>query len=97
MKTVRVKFADYYGVKPEDSWIYRILEKFYRIELVERRPDYLIDGGLGMDHFDEPDAVRIVIVGESYVPNFNQFDYAVGFDGVVILIILALLALACLF
>lgn len=80
MKTVRVKFADYYGVKPEDTWAYRILSKFYDVRVVERNPEYLIDGGLGQDHLDCPDAVRIVFVGESYVPDFNQFDYAVGFD-----------------
>ena len=80
MKTVRVKFVDYYGMKPENIWAYRILSRFYDVQVVARNPDYLIDGGLGMDHLDYPDAVRIVFVGESSVPDFNQFDYAVGFD-----------------
>ena len=48
MKTVRVKFADYYGIGPEDIWAYRILRRFYDVELVDRSPDYLIDGGLGL-------------------------------------------------
>lgn len=82
MKTVRVKFADYYGIGPEDIWAYRILRRFYDVELVDRSPDYLIDGGLGLEHLDYPDAVKIVFVGESYCPDFNLFDYAVGFDDI---------------
>jgi len=80
MKTVRVKFADYYGKAPESTWAYRILRRFYDVELVDRSPDYLVDGGLGTDHLDYPDAVKIVFIGESCCPDFNLFDYAVGFD-----------------
>jgi len=80
MKTVRVKFADYYGKDPAGTWAYRILCSFYDVELVDRSPDYLIDGGLGTDHLDYPDAVKIVFIGESCCPDFNLFDYAVGFD-----------------
>lgn len=79
-KTIRVHFADYYGMKPESTWAYRILSRHYDVRLDSVRPDYLIDGGLGMAHLDYPNAIRIVIIGESYVPDFNQFDYAVGFD-----------------
>ena len=82
MKTLRIKFADYYGIEPKKIGLYRLLSNFYDIELVERNPDYLIDGGLGMAHLDYPDAVRLVCIGESYVPDFNQFDYAIGFDDI---------------
>ena len=80
MKTVRVHFTDYYGTRPEEIWAYRLLQRHYDVALDARNPEYIIDGGLGMDHLDYPDAVKIVIIGESYVPDFNQFDYAVGFD-----------------
>ena len=80
MREIRVKFTDYYGIRPEDTWAYRILRQSYDVRLVGRHPDYVIDGGLGFEYLDYPDAVRIVFVGESYVPDFNQFDYAVGFD-----------------
>ena len=82
MKTVRVKFADYYGVNPGDTWVCQILRRFYDVELVDRSPDYLIDGGLGTDHLDYPDAVKVVVIGESCCPDFNLFDYAVGFDDI---------------
>ena len=45
MKTVRVKFADYYGMMPENIWAYRILSRFYDVQVVARNPDYL-EGGL---------------------------------------------------
>jgi len=80
MKTVRVHFTDYYGMKPEDIWAYRLLTRHYAVCLDAKDPEYVIDGGLGTDHLDYPNAVKIVLVGESYVPDFNQFDYAVGFD-----------------
>ena len=82
MKKVRVKFVDYYGKKPDEILAYGILCRFYDVEVVERSPDYLIDGGLGSEHLDYPDAVKIVFIGESYCPDFNLFDYAVGFDDI---------------
>ena len=78
MKRIRVKFTDYYGMPPERIPFYGILRKFYDVELSDD-PDYVIDGGLGSDHL-RYDCVKIVCVGESYVPDFNQFDYAIGFD-----------------
>lgn len=80
MKTIRVHLTDYYGTRPENIWAYQLLTRHYDVQLDAKNPEYVIDGGLGMDHFDYPQAVKIVIIGESYVPDFNQFDYAVGFD-----------------
>jgi len=80
MKMVRVHFTDYYGTKPEDIWAYRLLKRHYDVVIDTKNPEYVIDGGLGMDHLDYPNAIKIVIIGESYVPDFNQFDYAIGFD-----------------
>lgn len=80
MKTIKVHFTDYYGVPPKNLWAYQLLSRHYDVQLDSVHPDYIIDGGLGTEHLDYPNAVRIVIVGESYVPDFNLFDYATGFD-----------------
>jgi len=80
MKTIRLAFTDFYGAPPEHIWEYRILRRFYDVELVDRDPDYILDGGLGTEHLKYPKALKIVRIGESYVPDFNQFDYAIGFD-----------------
>lgn len=80
MKSIKVHFTDYFGRKPENIWAYRILRRNYDIQLDSVHPDYIIDGGLGTEHFGFPNAIRIAIIGESYVPDFNLFDYATGFD-----------------
>jgi len=80
MKTIRIKFTAFYGTPPEHIWEYRILRRFYDVQIVADNPDYILDGGLGTEHLQYPNAIRIVRVGESYVPDFNQFDYAIGFD-----------------
>jgi len=79
MKRLRVRFADFPGQDPENTWLYGLLSRHYELEMSET-PDYLIDGGLGNEHLRYPDCIRIVFVGESYVPDFNLFDYAMGFD-----------------
>ena len=78
MKRIRIKFIDYYDIPPEKIFFYRILRKFYDVELCDD-PDYIFDGGLGHDHVNY-DCVKILYIGESYCPDFNAFDYAIGFD-----------------
>ena len=79
MKKIKLKFTDYYGLKPEDIYYYQILKKHYDVEISET-PDYVIDGGPGREHLDYPNSVKIATLGENYAPDFNQFDYALGFD-----------------
>lgn len=77
-KHIRIKFTDFYGLTGENNPFYPILSELYEVELSER-PDYIIDGGLGVEHLNY-DCIKILFVGESYVPDFNLFDYALGFD-----------------
>jgi hypothetical protein len=58
--------------------IHRFLTKHFSIELSDD-PDYVLDGGLGENHLDF-DCIKILQVGENVVPDFNCFDYAIGFD-----------------
>lgn len=79
MKKIKLKFTDYYGLRPEDIYYYQLLKGRYDIEISET-PDYIIDGGPGREHLDYPNCVKIATLGENYAPDFNQFDYALGFD-----------------
>lgn len=79
-KTIKLKITDFFGERPERIWEYRILSELYDVRLVDRAPEYVLDGGLGTEHLAYPEAVKIVRIGESYCPDFNQFDYAIGFD-----------------
>lgn len=79
MKRIKIKFVDQWtGHRPENDKFYEILRRHYDVELSDS-PDYLFDGGLGHEHF-KYNCVKILWVGENMVPDFNSFDYAVGFD-----------------
>lgn len=81
MKEIRLKFVgfDFPGFDPENELLYKIASRRFNIKLVDRNPDYIIDGGFGIEHYDY-DCVKISINGENFVPNFNEFDYAIGHD-----------------
>lgn len=66
------------GFDPKDNQYERILKKYYTIEL-SNHPDYLIYSVFGNDHL-KYDCIRIFNTGECVTPNFNECDYAMGFD-----------------
>jgi hypothetical protein len=68
-----------------------LLSRRWQVVLDREHPDYVISSCFGMDkryrkrgaggtHFDYPDVVKIFYTGENVVPDFNLFDYAIGFD-----------------
>lgn len=80
MRTIHVKIVDWYiAFKPENELIYQLLARHYNVDLEEKSPDYVTCGRLGNEHL-QYDCVKIIRVGENIVPDFNLFDYAIGFD-----------------
>ena len=76
-KKIRIAFsgfAPYHDPHQQAYW--RFLCDRYDVEEVED-PDYVIDGGLTYRHL-KYNAVKILIDGENLVPDFNDFDYAIG-------------------
>jgi len=61
--------------------VYKLLAKHYDLEFSDD-PDYIIDGGQSLKYMSRKyeRAIKIIVNGENYVPDFNFFDYAVGFD-----------------
>ena len=79
MKEIRIQFVDFWsGFVPEESFLYRALERHYRVVLSDK-PDYLFYSCGGYRHLDYPDAIRIFYTGENMVPDFNVCDYGIGF------------------
>ena len=76
---IRVRYSDFWpGFRPERLRLHKVLSEVY--DLVEAKdPDYLIDGGLGYRHLNF-NCIKILVLGENLVPDFNDFDYATGFD-----------------
>ena len=78
-KTVKIKFVDAWpGFVPEESSIYHAIAQTHDIVLCDN-PDYLIVQPYGHEHL-KYDCVKIFFTGENATPDFNLFDYAIGFD-----------------
>lgn len=78
-KTVKVKFVDFHkGFDVYQNDIYLCLKEKYDVILSDQ-PDYLVYSVFGLEHLNY-DCIRIFYTGECYTPNFNECDYAIGFD-----------------
>ena len=61
------------------SFIYRMIEKAYDIEITTVNPDAVIYSCFGFEHL-KYNCPRIYYTGENKRPNFNVCDYAFSFD-----------------
>lgn len=78
-KHVRINFVDFWkGFDPTDNMITRRLAPFYELEFCDD-PDFLFVSAFGHEHLKHR-GVKILYMGENLVPDFNLFDYALGFD-----------------
>ena len=78
-KTIRVKFVGFWdGFVAEKTRIYLDLAKLYNIEITDS-PDYIICSCFApyYDYCNYPQ-VRIMDVGENYIPDMNLVDYAIS-------------------
>ena len=84
MKTLRIKFTDFSTTSfdPQNHWIKKTLEKRYKVELSDT-PDFLFYSTWGYELLKYPNAVRVFCGGEPISPNFNDCDYAFGFEPIV--------------
>lgn len=78
-KKIRIKFVDFFdGFDEANNDFMDALCERYDVELSDQ-PDYLFYSGFGYEHL-KYDCIRIFFTGECYTPNFNECDYAIGFD-----------------
>lgn len=80
-KTIRVKWGEYAnnGDPIEESFEYRTLSKHFDLEITDK-PDYLFCNIIKHDDLKYNGCVKIARTGENVVPDFNRYDYAIGFD-----------------
>ena len=64
---------------PEWFTLIKILKKKYNIITDYENPDFLICGCAGNEYL-KYDCPRIQFLGEAIAPDFNIYDYAIGFD-----------------
>lgn len=80
---IRIRFVDFWDdFVPEKSLFYQLLSEKYEIELSET-PDYLFCSVFGDEHL-RYDCVKIFYTGENQFPDFNLYDYAIGFDRLIL-------------
>lgn len=77
---LKINFADFWSgdFDPNNNDFINLLRQKYEVELSDE-PDYLFYSVFGNDHLNY-DCIRIFYTGECVTPNFNECDYAIGFD-----------------
>lgn len=82
-KTVKINYCGFWSsFNKIDNLFYNVLSKRYNVEISDN-PDYLFVSPLGKAYeFMDYDCIRIFYAGEEIVPDFNLFDYAIGFDDI---------------
>ena len=86
MKRIRIDFVGFWpGFEKQDNLISNLLKERYKVEITDN-PDFLIVSPFGNPFsYMKYDCVRILFTGEPLTPDFNVFDYAIGFDHLTIL------------
>ncbi len=80
MARIKVLFLGFWkDFDPNDNFILDILRERYDVEL-STNPDFLFYSTFSADHLYYTDCVKIFYTNEAITPDFNECDYAVGFD-----------------
>lgn len=78
-KHIRIKFVDFWDdFVPENNIFYQLLCEHYDVELSDD-PEYIFCSVFGEEHLSY-DCVKIFYTGENQCPDFNIYDYALGFE-----------------
>ena len=78
MKEIKIKVVDFGNDKFEDNFLINVLGKNFHI-VESETPDFLLYSVCGNKHL-EYNCVKIFYTAEPITPNFNECDYAIGFD-----------------
>ncbi len=79
MKKIRIDFVDFWpDLDKEHNYFTDRLRLYYDVE-ISKDPEYVFCSCFGRSHFRYADKVKILFVGENIVPDFNLYDYAMGF------------------
>ena len=78
-KHIRIRFVDFWDdFVPENNIFHQILSQHYEVELSDT-PDYIFCSVFGEEHL-RYNCVKIFYTGENQCPDFNLYDYAIGFE-----------------
>lgn len=79
-KSITIGFCDFWpDFDPFNNFFVEILSKKFNVTVNNEAPDFLFCSLLGDKSFNFS-CTKIVFIGENITPDFNIFDYALGFD-----------------
>lgn len=81
MEKKRIAFVDM-PAKRVQSYFLKVLKRLCDVEIVDKMvADYVFYSVFGDDHlFANDHSIKIFYTGENRTPDFNECDYAIGFD-----------------
>ena len=80
MKTIKIMFTGLTSeIDMENNWITNALKKRYHV-VFSNQPDFLFYTPFDPSFRNYDNCVKIWFTGEPITPNFNECDYAMGFD-----------------
>lgn len=79
MRTIKIQYAGWWDTFQWETYsITQILKKHYDV-VISDEPDYVFCS-LYSKELLKYDCIRVFYTGENVIPDFNLFDYAIGFD-----------------
>ena len=76
---IKLRYVDTMSKDYKNEVLWQLINQWFDID-ENSEPDYVISGGMGSSFTKYKNCVLIQIIGENIVPDFNVFDYAIGFD-----------------
>ena len=78
---IKIKFVDvHWEFNKENNFITDIINRNFGGFEVSDTPDFLFFSCEGTEHYKYDNCVKIFFTGEPVTPDFNQCDYAIGYD-----------------
>ena len=79
-KSIRIHYVDFWEhFSPESFFLHRIMSDNYTVLKDSENPEFLICSSFGNAHLSY-DCLKLYYTGENIPPDFNVYDYAIGFD-----------------
>lgn len=76
--SIKINVVDWWDQDFSKNYFIKFLSKKYNV-IQSDNPDFLLCSVFGNQHL-KYDCVKIFFTGENFIPNFNLYDYAIGFD-----------------
>lgn len=79
MKKIKINYVDFWPDLNKETFKFtELLRKHYEVEISDT-PDYVFCSCFGHKHFKYDNCVKIMFLGENIIPDFNLYDYGIGF------------------